>query len=137
MDKPKTIKSTKPSPDTRSWIEYTWKEEQDTPNRLEDAAKFLASMISISLTIFLAIGKSSFEVKETSWSIKAAIILWLISLLASFFVLFPWRYRYASESVQSIKAMHRRVVFVKRLLLVISLVLFLASLTILAVTIFA
>ena len=132
MNKPKTIKSSKPSPDTRSWLEYTWQEEQDTPNRLEDAAKFLASMISISLTIFLAIGKSALKANETSWSIKAALVMWLISLLASFFVLFPWRYRYVSESVQSIKAMHRRVVFVKRLLLVISLVLFLASLSILA-----
>ena len=75
MDQPEVIKSSTSSPDTKSWFEYTWKEQQETPNRLEDAAKFMASIISISLTIFLAIGKSSFEKYQASCSMKVAILL--------------------------------------------------------------
>jgi hypothetical protein len=131
-DKPEIIKGKPSAPDTKSWFEYIWKEKQQTPNRLEDAAKFLAGMISISLSIFLAIGESAFENYETSCTIKAAVILWLFSLLVSFFVLFPWRYSFISDSVQSIKAMHRRVIRVKQVLLIISLLFFLAALTILA-----
>ncbi len=41
-----------PAPaDTKSWFEYSWKLQQGVPERLEDAAKFLAVMISLSLTI--------------------------------------------------------------------------------------
>jgi len=133
MDEPQIIDSRIPAPDTKSWYAYIWQEQQQSPNRLEDAAKFLASMISISLTIFLAVGKTAFENIARHGPVKVAVVLWLVSLLFSFFVLFPWRYRFVSESIQSIKAMHQKVVRVKRVLLILSLVLFLAALTLLAV----
>ena len=133
MNEPKTLESRIPAPDTKSWYAYIWQEQQQSPNRLEDAAKFLASMISISLTIFLAIGKKAFENIGQHDSVKVAVVLWLLSLLFSFFVLFPWRYRFVSESIKSIKAMHKKVVRVKRVLLILSLVLFLTALTLLAV----
>ena len=62
MTQEKIIKSRKSIPDTRSWYEFFWREKQETPNRIEDAAKFVATMISISLTIFLAIGKTAFKI---------------------------------------------------------------------------
>ena len=126
------IKSRKPEPDTRSWYEYIWRQQQDTPERIEDAAKFMATMISVSLTIFLAIGKSTFESPEISCQIKIAIILWITSLICSFLVLFPWRYSYSSVSVKSVKKMHRKIVLVKYTLLIVCLVLFLIALSILA-----
>ncbi len=131
MEEEKTINSRKPAPDTRSWYEYVWREKQETSNRLEDAAKFLATMISISLSIFLAIGKTSFENYENKIFLKLSILLWLFSLLVSFFVLFPWRYRYSSTAVDSIKEMHQKVVRVKYWFLIASLVLFLSALSIL------
>ncbi len=131
-NQPALLKSEIPPPDTRSWYEHTWKKEQQTPDRIEDAAKFLAAMITVSLSIFLAVGKESIVAAQNSGLVKTASILWLLSLFSSFFVLFPWRYRYASDSVQSIKNMHKRVVRCKRLLLILSLLLLSAALTLLS-----
>jgi hypothetical protein len=132
MEEQNILKSRKTAPDTRSWYEHIWREKQETPKRLEDAAKFLASMISISLSIFLAIGKTAFENSRGSFLIKLSLILWLLSLIVSFSVLFPWRYKYVSESVKSIKEMNQRVARDKYALLILSLVLFLSALSILA-----
>ena len=132
MEEEEVIKSKKSAPDTKSWYEYIWREKQDTPNRLEDAAKFLATMISISLSIFLAIGKTSFENYENRTLLKLSVLLWILSLLVSFSVLFPWRYSYSSTSVSSIKEMNQKVVRDKYWLLIASLVLFLTALSILA-----
>ncbi len=131
MDEPKKSKSKIPAPDTDSWYEYIRKEQQETPNRLEDAAKFLAGMISISLSIFLAVGKAAFEKCADSAGIKAAVVLWILSLVFSFLVLFPWRYKYVSVDVKNIKAVHRRIVYNKYVLLIMSSTFFLASLVIL------
>jgi Serpentine type 7TM GPCR chemoreceptor Srv len=132
MDKIKTIKSEPPSPDTKSWYDYIYKAEQETPNRIEDAAKFLATMISVSLSIFLAIGKSTFENYTGSFPIRLSVVVWIASLLLSFVVLFPQKYRYSGESVESIKEMHRKIIRRKRFLLTASFLLFLTALCTLA-----
>ena len=135
MDDSEILKSRKSAPDTKSWFEYLWRTKQETPNRLEDAAKYLATMISISLSIFLAIGKPSFE-NCASAILKLSMVAWVLALVISFFVLFPARYRYFSESVQSIKQMHQKILMTKYILLVLSLVLFLFSLTTLTIMFF-
>jgi hypothetical protein len=132
MKTPNILKSGSGSRDARSWSEYIIKAEQETPNRLEDAAKFLATMISLTLTLFLAIGKEDFSDFEDSWLITFAIGAWVLSLLASFFVLFPQRYRYVDEEPNSIKAMHRKVIRKKKVLLTLSLILFLSALCLLS-----
>ncbi len=136
MGEAKKIKSGFPAPDTESWYQYIWRERQETPNRLEDAAKFLAGMISISLSIFMAVGKAAFGNYQDSKGIQTAVLFWLLSLLLSFFVLFPWRYKYVSESVKSIKEAHGRIVFHKRVLLILSLAFFLAALGVLGWSLF-
>lgn len=136
MDEPKPLQSKPPAPDTQSWYDYIWEAEQETPKRLEDAAKFLATMISLSLTIFLAIGKSSFENIRGSTPLMVAVLLWLASLLFSFWVLFPHRYRYVSQSVQSIKEMHREIVRNKYRFLLASVICYLAALGIVGVVFF-
>ncbi len=128
MNEAKNVKGKFPSPDTKSWYEYVWKAQQETPNRLEDAAKFLAGMISISLSIFLAADKTAFAKYSDSMALKAAILLWFLSLLFSFLVLFPWRYKYVSESVKNIKDMHRKIVRRKYVLLIMSSTFFLGAL---------
>jgi hypothetical protein len=131
----KTLKSEPTAADTKSWYEHFWKAEQDIPNRLEDAAKFLATMISISFTLFLVVGKNSFENLQDLRLVFAAG-LWLVSLLAAFFVLFPLRYRYQPDSLESIKKMHRKVVIVKHTVLIISLGCFVAALIIVSFAFF-
>ncbi len=99
--------------------------------RLEDVAKFLVTMISISLSIFLAVGKASFEEPGNNILLKISLILWMLSLIVSFLVLFPWRYSYSGSSVGSIKEMHQKVVRGKYGLLIIGTALFLSALSIL------
>ena len=43
------------TPEDTSWREHKWAEQQKVPERIEDAAKFLATMISISLTISIKV----------------------------------------------------------------------------------
>ncbi len=132
MTEEKIIKSRKTAPDTKSWYEFFWREKQETANRIEDAAKFLATMISISLAIFLAIGKKVFESGEPGFIINLSVLCWLLALLVSFFVLFPWRYKFIPDSVKSMKEVHYKVVLVKYVLLIVSLILFMAALSLLA-----
>jgi hypothetical protein len=132
MPQDKIIKSRKSSPDTKSWYEFFWREKQETPNRIEDAAKFLATMISISLTIFLAIGKTAFENVQNNFLVQLSVAFWILALLASFFVMFPWRYSYVSDSVKSMREVHQRVARNKYIILIMALVLFLFALSILS-----
>ena len=127
---PRIIPGKRPAPDTQSWREHMWKETQQTPNRLEDVAKFLAAMISISLSLFLAVDKTALA--DSGGPAKLSIALWLLSLIAAFLVLFPWRYKYSSVSVASMKEAHARIVRHKYGLLALSSILFLAALSILA-----
>lgn len=132
MIEKKQAKSKAPAPDTKSWHDYMLKTRQETPMRLEDAAKFLATMISLSLTLFLAIGKTAFESTAVTPALKAAVALWLLAALAAFAVMFPGKYHYVSQSAQSIKAAHQKIITTKKTLLFISLGLYLIALAILS-----
>ena len=127
------LSAKKATPEDQSWLEHSWKNQQEEPSRLEDAAKFLAGMISISLTIFLKINQdgavSIAKYEGTSW----IVVSWLLSLIFSFAVLYPFSYRFAPNSVDSIKKMHQRVVRTKQILLAVSVALFLLSLVSLGV----
>jgi len=136
MDELKVIKSEPSPPDTKSWYEYSWKAQQQTPNRIEDAAKFLATMISLSLSIFAALGKSMFESANVPGPIKISLIFWLAALLVSFLVLFPWRYSYSGDSIKTFKVVHKKLVWIKYGLLALALLLFLAALIIMTLTFF-
>jgi hypothetical protein len=135
MEEKKVVKSKEPPEDAEDWLEYINQEERKTPERLEDAAKFLATMIAISLSIFTAVSKAGGVqgVQVFKWPAGIALFAWLLSLLFAFLVLFPFRYRCLSTSVKSIKAMHRRVVRIKWVLLILSSFLFFAALCILVV----
>jgi hypothetical protein len=131
---PKVVKSKAASPDKEIWYRFSLQEQQETPKRLEDAAKFLASMISISLSIFLSVaGKDGLSNLVSSFGVILALIFWIISLLTSFFVLFPFRYKFSTDSVKSFQKTHQKIVKVKRILLTVSLVFFSLALIILGV----
>ncbi len=127
------MKSSKAPPEVKHWHEFFLKEKQETPKRIEDAAKHLATMISISLTIFLAIGKSSFEEIEKSLLLKSAVISWIFSLLLSFFVLFPWPYRYIKDSAKEMREVHEKIVRDKYRILIFSCLLFLYALVVVVI----
>lgn len=135
MEEKKIVKSKEPPKDAEDWFEYIGREERKTPERLEDAAKFLATMIAISLSIFTAVSKAGGG-SLINWSTRIALFAWLLSLLFAFLVLFPFRYRCLSTSVKSIKTMHKRIVHSKWVLLILSSFLFFAALCILVIRLF-
>jgi hypothetical protein len=132
MEEKSVVKSKEPPKDAEDWFEYIRGEERRTPDRLEDAAKFLATMIAISLSIFTAVIKAG-GVSIIAWTGRVALFAWLFSLLLAFFVLFPFRYRCVSTSVKSIKSMLARIVRIKWILLILSTFLFFTALCILVV----
>ncbi|MCK5057011.1 MAG: hypothetical protein KAT34_10170 [Candidatus Aminicenantes bacterium] len=135
MEEAKVIKSKKPPKDAEEWFEYIREMERKTLERLEDAAKFLSTMIAISLSIFLAINQSGGDLVITL-PVKISLGAWIFSLLLAFLVLFPFRYRCLSTSVKSIKDMHKRILRAKWILLILSSLLFFVALVILVVLLF-
>lgn len=138
MAEPKFVKGERPAPDTESWQNYIWKTEQETPNRIEDAAKFLSGIIAVCLTIFLTPGREVFaQLRGAALAAAiAAVVLWVLALLISFWVVFPQRYRYVGDSVQSVKEMNRQVAGRKYRRLIACLALFSAGMILLAAGIF-
>lgn len=132
MEEAKIVKSKKPPKDAEEWFEYIREVERKALERLEDAAKFIATMIAISLSIFLAVNKTGGDL-VINWPFKIALAAWILSLLLAFLVLFPFRYRCLSTSVKSIKTMHKRILRTKWILLILSSLLFFAALVILVV----
>ena len=135
-NRPERVHAEPAPPDTKSWYEHLWKTQQETPERLEEAAKFLSGVISLTLTLFLTVGKTSFEGVRLTGGTLVATSLWLLSLVLCLLVIFPWRYRYCDVSVDSIKRMHTKIVQVKYTMLAAGVVLFLLALTILVLVFF-
>ncbi|WP_282782625.1 hypothetical protein [Phaeodactylibacter xiamenensis] len=128
---PKIIAAKKTSEADQSWIKHQREVQQKTPERIEDAAKFLSGMISISLTIFLKLNPDGFKEMAGSGLLNTAVLLWIASLVFTFLVLFPAPYRYHDSSAASIRKMHKNVVRYKYGMLAAGAVLFLAALGVL------
>jgi hypothetical protein len=124
------------SPEAQAWHAHLRKVREEEPQRLEEAAKFLAGMISISLSLLLDINETGLAGKDYLPGIATGITLWLLSLLSAFLVLFPWGYRFVEGSAESIAQMHRRVVRVKRGFLIASTLLFTTALALLSLVYF-
>ena len=136
MEEPEIIESIPTDPVIEKWYEHKLKEEQETTKRLEDAAKALTGIISITLAIFLSVAKSSFE-NSPGRCVIVALTLWLLSLVAAFMVVFPFRYSFSKGSTEEYIKTHRKAVCRKYVLLVVSAVLFIAALGLLVWEFFA
>ena len=128
---PKILAAKKTSEADQSWIKHQREVQQQTPQRIEDAAKFLSGMISISLTIFLKLNPEGFKAVAGSGLLNTAVLLWIASLVFTFLVLFPAPYRYNDSSAATIKRMHDKVVRYKYGMLAAGAVLFLGALGVL------
>jgi len=133
VTKPKIVKSTIPAPDTQSWYEYAWKARQETPDRLENTAKFLVTICSFTLTLFLAIGKTSFEQYQAFLPVQVALVFMILALIIAFFVMFPWPWRFYDASIQNLKRVHDKIVWYKYTLLACSTLFYLAALVTLSI----
>jgi len=129
----KEIQGMPAPPDTKSWFEYSWKLQQDVPNRFEDAAKFLATIIALTITIiFTALDKLKTIVVQPIW-LFIVLVLWLIALVFAFMVLFPHKYRFSSKSIESIKSAQAKIVRTKQLRFIIATALYFLPLSLLAI----
>lgn len=124
------------SPEEEAWLEHQRQTRQETPARLEEAAKFVSGMISVTFAIFLAPNAEAFKGQEYDPLLIAAVGGWLLSLLAALWVIFPQRYRVADDSAQSIQRMHERVVRWKYAFLAAAVGLYLVALLLTAMVYF-
>jgi len=122
-----------PDEQDQYWQEYVKEQQAKEGERVEDAAKFLSGMISISLAIFVKINPQAFNLMADTWWAAVVVVLWLLSLGLSFFVFFPFGYRYHPEVPSSIQAFHEKMVRRKRGLLLWSMVCFFLALCMLGI----
>ena len=107
------IKASPATKEELSWIEHQRKENQEGPRRLEDTAKYLSGLASLSLTIMLGPYSEIFKTFKGSAGLKIGITCWLISILFTLAVVFPFRYHYVSNSDSSIRKMNKRIAKIK------------------------
>lgn len=106
------------------WHNYHRSVQEETPKRLEEAAKVLTGVIALTFTLLLG----NKELKSSAELLIAfSTGLWLLSLVLAFLVVFPRRYKYVSRSSEDIRNMHQRVVRWKFGLLVVSVALYLVA----------
>ncbi|CAN2040269.1 conserved membrane hypothetical protein [Candidatus Magnetomoraceae bacterium gMMP-15] len=128
MTDQKIYKEDKMSPlEIESWMKYTWEMKQKAPDRIEDAAKFLAVMISISLSLFLSIFGKSMDFMKSSWIIKSIPAILILALLFSFLVFYPKKYPFSSVSVDSIKQMVEKITRRKKIIFIIAVLFFILA----------
>jgi Na+/melibiose symporter-like transporter len=111
------------TPDEVAWQEFHRKSRQETPKRIEDAAKYLSGIVSVVFAIYNAAHKG----EPQSAIPHLASVLLLISLAASLVVIFPLRRRVAAASAASIQKELRSAIRWKYWLLVVSALFLLAG----------
>lgn len=123
-------------PDSKSWLEYSWKIQQEAPNRFEDAAKFLVMIISVVMTIFVTGLDQLKLITEHNVTLAIIFLFWFIALMFSFMVLFPHRYTFPSRSVERIKEMQMKIIRRKEIYFHISTICFIIPFVIFTILIF-
>lgn len=120
------------TPDEEAWHIFRRTSEQETPKRLEEAAKYLSGLISIAFTIFISRDEEVFRRAADGAGVTVACLFWLLSLVATLFVIFPLRWEQVSQSAADIERVHRASVRHKYRLLLAGVGLFLLALGMLA-----
>jgi glucose-6-phosphate-specific signal transduction histidine kinase len=102
--------------------------QQEAPTRFEEAAKFLATIISLSITIlFASLYRLALD-EETKTKLALLLCALIGALLLAFMVMFPMRYKYSSKSVDQIKEATQKSVKFKQRFFIVSVGLYLLSL---------
>lgn len=88
------------------WPTFLLRMRQEAPNRIEEAAKFFFGVVSLSLAIF---SESIFKSSTPLLLLVFIVLLWFSAILASLYVLFPFRYRVMLDSSESIQKALQRI----------------------------
>jgi predicted membrane channel-forming protein YqfA (hemolysin III family) len=127
-----SIQATPATSEETSWIEHQRKEQQEAPRRLEETAKYLSGLSAISLTIMLGPYSETLKTFRTTAGLKLGIVCWLISIVCTLAVVFPFRYRYIGNSESSVRNVHRKITKVKFTLLLTGALFYLTGISIVA-----
>ena len=119
------------TPEEEAWHAFRRQSDQETPKRLEEAARYLSGVISIVFTILTTRDPEVFQRHSDSAAVTAASVFLLLALVATLFVIFPLRWSQASQSADDIERVHRASVRHKYRLLVAGAVLFFVALGVL------
>ena len=123
------VKAVPATAEEKSWIEYQRTENQGSLKRLEETAKYLSGLSSVSLTIILGPNQHFFITMHNSAWLKAGIICWLASVLLTLMVVFPFRYGFINNSYSSIRDANNRIVRRKFIFLLLGALLFVIGLS--------
>jgi hypothetical protein len=129
---PVAIQATAAKAADSSWINWQQQEKQATLRRLEETAKYLSGLSSLSLTIMLGANKDALKLLSNSTSLKVGIVCWLASIVLTLAVVFPFRYNYVENSADSIRTMNNRISRAKFTLLVLGALLYIAGISLVA-----
>ena len=124
------IQATAVTTTDKAWLEWQQKEKQETVKRLEDTAKFLSGISSLSLSILLGVNRDVLKHVSNDTVLKIALCCWLSSVVVILIVVFPFRYKYASNSADAIRGLYQRIAQTKFLLLILGTLLYVAGLSI-------
>jgi len=127
MSEQEKVKGKAPSVKESSWVAHAQSAQQKQPERLEETAKFLVGIISICLTIFITNPPSGLPEWTGLW-FKVSTVLWLVSALLAFFVLYPRSYVFNPDVPAEIEATYQKITAWKRRMLQLSLLGFLVGL---------
>ena len=100
------------TPEDESWQAHRWSEAQKVPERIEDAAKFLATMLSLSLSIMLGLEKPALAIKDygPSHQLLWGLGFWLVAILVTFMAIMPTSYFSIPDSTDDYRRMHKQIV---------------------------
>ena len=112
--KTKEVKGTPAPPENRDWLRYLQRLRESAPERYEDAAKFLVTLVSLTLAITTTGYEKLGQILLSPVLALAILLPWLFSLFCAFQVLFPQRYDLSGREVDKIKSTHNQIIRRKR-----------------------
>jgi len=126
------IQATSSAPADISWIEYQRAEQQGTLKRLEETARYLSGLTSISLTLIVGGNHELLRQFNTAVLFRIGLAGWLLSIFCSLAAVFPFRYIYLANSADSIRKSNNKAARIKLCFLVAAALFYLVGISIFA-----
>jgi phosphoglycerol transferase MdoB-like AlkP superfamily enzyme len=121
------IKQVRPATETErtNWPNYLQKSREEAPARIEEAAKYLSGIVSLSFVIVL---KPLITDNNPTVLVVITLLTWILSVILGLYVVFPFQYRVCSGSAESIIKTLDIIVKRKKSILTLAIFLYLAAL---------
>lgn len=117
---PQVVQGEEESPELTFWYNYMLQLKQEEIKRIEEAAKFLAALISIVFTLFQTAAKSKISTTN-EWF---ALFVWSLPIGFSLFVIVPSKFKYSPDYIEGIESLHEEILWRKKTFLLLSIISF-------------